>query len=388
MDAHSSFVYLSDNLPSWHASIDELAAHAAQKNTEFVSEYTRLVNQIRPKRKKSPSISSIHTRDEPSDDQSDTFSNSDAVPPPPDRVQVNPLEPGNKYLYGQARRKRKPGTSIRSGASGPQRFRSKNQVVVYYDGYLQERLDATVKSIGVARNNLRKGRTALAVARGFMLPSLTTRSTQRSSLLDDIRAPLTSRSTSALAPGKRTPVSSTTSTPTDEAVFLQVDKELETIQNLCETAAHQFLRDGDCKTELETIRQKFDDLLARANAIAESLKKVQDEHQEAAQSDKEHSDNTNGCTDSDGTLSSQPSLDVLSTPKLGPSADPSPLVINHTLDDMKSQAMFLSAPELAGGTGPPALMTDNIEVDDTSDQDSIVLDISHYRLTNPRRIRI
>ncbi|KAK4946836.1 hypothetical protein LTR10_014339 [Elasticomyces elasticus] len=332
MDAHSSFVYLLDNLPVWKTTITSLSAYAAQKNSEFVNEYSQLVNQIRPKRQKSASLTSIHTNDED-------------VPSLPNRVEINPLEAGNRYLYAQATKKRKPGTSVRSGASGPQKFRNKNQVIVYYDASLQEQLDSMVKLIGVGRNNLRKGKKVVD--------------------------------------RPQTPV------PDDESSFLLVDRELESIQSLCEIAAHQFLRDGDCSTELNSILQKLDAVLVQSTKTAESLKKFTDQQNETAQEETDSDVCTlvSDTTQSDTTLSSQSFLNRGPYIRSGLCKDSGPTLLNRTLEDMKAHELSLSAPEISDNNAP-GLLSDNIEVDDASDQSSIVVDITQYRLANPRRTRV
>lgn len=389
MDAHSSFVFLLENLPTWKASIDSLSAHTEQKHAEFVAEYARLVNQVKPKRRRSPSIASIHTVDDNETvgrHEDEATPTADSVPTPPNRVEINPLEAGNKYLYAQARRRRRPGTSIRSGASGPQKFRNKNQVVVYYDAYLQEQLDTMVKTIGVGRNNLRKGKNALVAAKGFSLPSLTARTGRNYPSLDSIRGTGSlSHSTSTLVSEKKMDDPTAQPPPDDEASFFLVDRELESIQSLCETAAHQFLRDGDCKTELDAIRQKFDDVFARATTVADSLKNSRQEHQHRSEACNDNLDNVHSCGASDATLSTRPSLDILHTPKIGGPMDRSHLMISHTLADMKSRGAFFNTQVTSGDN--PGLMTDNIEVDDASEQSSIVVDITQFRMTNPRRAR-
>ncbi|OCT44775.1 hypothetical protein CLCR_05988 [Cladophialophora carrionii] len=385
MDAHSSFVYLVDNLPKWRTTLDSLATHTAEKHAEFVAEYARLLKQARPKRKKTPSISSIHSTEEQAsiDDQAsgeENVDNTSSHGP----IEINPLEAGTRYLFAQARRKRKPGTSIRSGASGPQKFRNRNHVVVYYDSYLQKQLDAMVKEVGLGRNNLRKGKNALAAATGFQLPSLATLSGNgglASSAFDDFRPPNMSRSTSALLSVKKS-VTLSPQPPSNQASFIQADKELEQIQSLCETAAHQFLRDGDCKSELDTIRGRLDALLVQATRAAASLKKLQEE-QEAVHADSSASESHHE-TESRGTLSTQPSFDLLPPQKIAVAKTLHPPAISHPLDGLKPQG-FLSAPAVS--TLGHELANDTIEVDDSSDQESIVVDLSQYRLTNPRRIR-
>lgn len=386
-DAHSSFIYLVDNIPVWKSKVDALSDHAAKKTAEFAAEYGRIVNQTRPPRRKSPSMTSIHTMDDKTAQGSAAGSSAaDAGLSSPRRVEINPLEAGNRYLCALARRKRKSGNSIRSSASGPPKSRNKNQAVIHYDGYLQEQLDSLVKSIGLGRNQLRKGKNALAAARGFRLPTLALRCGHDYPSLDDIRSTIMSQRTRTLgkphgAPGQPAPDSDT--------AFLQVDKELEVIQSLCETAAHQFLRDGDCEGEFDNIRQKLDAVLAGASTAAESVKKLQQQTQETGTPDGPLDfDNVPSCTDSDTTLSSQSSLDFLQTPKFGASMDPNNTTIQHTLLEMKSRGAYFGAPVISNLQDHADLATDTIEVDDSSDQGSIDVDITHYRLACPRGTRV
>ena len=54
--------------------------------------------------------------------------------------------------------------------------------------------------------------------------------------------------------------------------FDEADKDLETTQNLCEVAAHQFLRDGDCRLEMDGMRSKIENCRAIAKREVERLK--------------------------------------------------------------------------------------------------------------------
>ena len=388
MSAHSSFVYLVENIPTWQREVNTLAYRAHVKNGEFAAEYTRLLNQVRPRRKKSPSISSINPKDLDLNHHPHASStlasnqDSDSSSVPLDRVEIDPFEAGNKYLYAQARRKRKPGASIRSGASGPQKFRNKNQVVVYYDGFLQDHLDNLVRMVGNGRNNLRKGKNSLVAARGFRLPGLSRTAIRDLGASVDPR----SRSVSASLTGKqKDDNSSDQDTPNFDTTFLQVDKELDSIQSLCEVAAHQFLRDGDCQTEMDLLKQKLKDLQVRAQTTADALLKFDIEQQSKKEtSDCSHSDITHA-SDSDLTLSTKPSLDFLHTPKLGIGALPA---TGHLLDNVKPKGGFYTAPGLSLSQDPPPLVADDIEVDDESEPDDFIVDIASYRLATARRTQV
>jgi DNA-binding transcriptional MocR family regulator len=74
-----------------------------------------------------------------------------------------------------------------------------------------------------------------------------------------------------------------------ETSFDFADKQLELAQSLCEAAAHQFLRSGDCSTELENIQQKFKLVLETAESEVERLleeKKLEEKKPEEKKSEE------------------------------------------------------------------------------------------------------
>jgi hypothetical protein len=389
MTAHQSFRFLVDNIPSWQDTVKAISDHTAKRHAEFVADFARIVSDSRPKRRKTPSVASIHDREDdrahpPSDlGQLDTSSSHTQSPSLPNRTEIDPFQPGNKYLYAHAIRKRKPGSSIRSGASGPQKFRNKNHVVVYYDGHVQEQLDTLVKTVGLGRANLRRGRTALAATKGFPLPVVSRTSGYQASM-DDMRTTMISRSTSAPVSTKKARALIGPSTSADESTFLQLDKELESVQSMCEVAAHQFLRDGDCQIEFDHILSKLDSISSQATSTAEMLERAEqhsldDERDSAIGSDM----------DSNPSLSTQPSLDFSKAPK--------PVLISSSaiksrFTDMKTHPVYSSAPQPPTDKTANVLTAETIEVDDSIDQgedddDDLLVDITSYRMANPRRAR-
>ena len=376
IDAVASFTYLTDNIPSWLEQLAALTKRTTEKHAEFVAEYTSVLTQIKrnPKRVKSPSLQSIHSKGDQSIDVPQVDPpNEDTLPQPPDPIDINPLEAGTKYLYAQAQKKRKPNSSIRSGASGPQKYRSKHQVIIYYDAHVQNELDAMVKAVGVARNNLRKGRNALNASRGFQLPTLSRKLDpfSLSPSLESIRAQAISRSSPALSGKYGLSTSSQGPANGDEACFTDTDKMLETIQGLYETAAHQFLRDGDCKKELETAKDELNTVLEKAKPTVEALK-------EKAKTDEEAGKQEADDSDSEITLCNKPSTEQLKIV----SSKTTPSVL-QTLDDVKTRNILPPPVEPL----PTAGMT--IEVDDDASDDGSVgeIDISQFRMTNARRLR-
>lgn len=347
MDALTSFVHLTDHLPEWIREITNLSTHASNKHSEFVADYSRILKGARPRRQKTSSIHSLHTNDDKTTEIPQIeMLHPEAVTSRPNLNEISPLEPGNQYLYAQARRKRKSRTSLQSGASGPQKFRNKQMVVIFYDSFLQEHLDGLVKSIGAARNNIRKGKMSRTLQRGLQLPKLDKRIENMYTPASIENLKTSSRSTKSLP--LETRIAKTQIESVDHVAFLQTDKDLEIAQTFCETAAHQFLRDGDCKLELDSALAKFLAVQKIALVTVEQLK-AEENRKEAPNLFEDEVQ-----TDSETTLCEKTSMEVISA-KIGPS-------LNEMLD---------SAPRFHGDN--------EIEVDDDSEASSILVDISKFR---------
>lgn len=363
MNATTSFVYLTDNLPKWIEQVKDLSTHVSKKHAEYAAECTRRLTYVRLKRERTPSLDSIHIQK----DEQLQPSPPQVIEPPsestpevstPTAPNISLLEASNKYLV-QAQRKRKSTTSLRSGASGPPKFRSKHKVVVYYDAHIQEQLDSLVKSIGGARNNLRKGKLSRSVNIGFQLPSLGRTSVYNSCGTPSFSGPKKLSTSTSLPTDPKSQLAS--HRPTGNEAFTNADKHLEAAQNLCETAAHQVLRDGDCAIELNNVVKSLENALDLAIATVAQLREEDAEQQEGeADLNQTHPDTTPSAD-----TSSPPSLTYSSTSKLVPSLD---------------EKMEFSSRALAITSG--GVM--EIEVDDSSDQQSIVVDISKFRSTRTR----
>jgi hypothetical protein len=365
MDATTSFVFLTDNLPKWIEQVKDLSAHASKKHAEYAEEYNRRLAHIKPKKDRTPSLESVHTHKDklfqpPPPQGVEPPSESTPEPPTANPLHISPLEAGNKYLLAQAQRKRKFGSSIRSGASGPQKFRSKHMVVIYYDAYLQEELETLVKSIGGARNNLRKGKLSRCATRGFQLPGLC-----RPPDHNTYGVPPPNDNKKPPIPSIRLPTDSKPQldnhTPSADEAFTNADKHLEAAQNLCETAAHQVLRDGDCTVELISVITKLESVLELAMATVAQL-----QEEDAGQREEGEQKQAEPPTISLADTSSPPSLNQSSTSKLVPS-------LNEKMD-LSPRALRVSS----GGVA-------EIEIDDDSDQESIVVDITKFRTARMAR---
>ena len=275
IDALASFVHLEESLPNLLERVVELAAHVKEKHAEFAAEYERLLEHARPKRQRqrTPSLQSIHSDDECSLAE---IPSSPIVPAHKNEIDertsmaqqnISPLDPENRYLFANSRRKRKPGSSIKSGASGPSKSRNKHAVIIYYDSHAQEVLESMVKSIGVARNNLRKGKMSHSLNRGLRLPAF-----DKINSLSGV--PLAKK---PLVPRARPQSPIIDDKDSIGQAFDIVDVSLEAAQTQCEKAAHQFLRDGDCQIELRKVTSNFTAALDLAKSTTETLRKEQEE---------------------------------------------------------------------------------------------------------------
>lgn len=274
MDALSSFVFLTENVPTWLRDIEALSDHTTQKHSEFKSEYSRLVDHIRPRKIKSPSLRSIHGS------ETERPGSRGAASTKRSSLEVSPLEAGNRHLFAAARRRTKKATSsIRSGASGPQKFRSRHMVVVQYDGHTQTVLEGMVRNVGAARNNLRKGKQSRELSLGLELPAFKRRPEIDQDSHDifglTLKDPTRMRYPSPLNP-KIDLLPTTGDEKKGTVVFEEADKELEKAKSLCEAAAHQFLRDGDCSVEIQGLKDAFSSVLEMANKEERKLREEEE----------------------------------------------------------------------------------------------------------------
>ena len=296
MDSMQSFTFLTENLPQWIVQVDELSVRVAERYSEFAK--LSHAPETRPPNKRNVSMESIR----PNDNTRDT----DLLPQTPETSQTPPIlqasqilrtsrqppiDPKNKSLFQDARRKRKPRPeSILSGASGPARYRLRSSLIVYYDSAIQEAFEALVRNIGSARNNLRKGKTTVSFKHrmsslGMGLPSSLSRA-QRASDFITLGEKLAQPKSMALDNRD------STTRPDPLAAFDRADKVLETAQSLCEVAAHQFLREGDCSAELEGTRERFESCLKVAEQEVERLRKeeqdgIRDQTEEEEEQEEE-----------------------------------------------------------------------------------------------------
>ncbi|KAL6719095.1 hypothetical protein ACLMJK_003330 [Lecanora helva] len=338
-----SFTHLIDNVPVWLARLDNLTVQVAEQNARFI-QVSQHSEQLRKKNNSTESLRPINDNL----DEGNVVPNDVYAPPDPSyRCLAHASRPkvaaNHALIAAEIRRKRKPGSND-SHASGHARYRTKSMVIVYYDSAIQDAFDSLVRSIAGARNTLRKGKISASFK------------TRLETL--GVEDPCSGATVFKMTGSKMI----TPSLPADRfgpdrlkkgdrSCFEDADQDLETAQNLCEVAAHQFLRDGDCRPEIDGTRKKFQHCLEVAKKEIEQLQAEEPE----------------------GT----PREPKKEPPKVARVEKPAevPVVLDYMDEKMESkmQPEPLKQINLAG--------TGTIEIDEGSDSESVQIDLSTVRRT-------
>jgi hypothetical protein len=305
---------------------------------------------------------------------------------------ISLLDPANKYLFANARRrKRRQGTSIRSGAAAASNFRSQSKVIIYYDSSLQLAFDSLVKNIAAARNHLQKSKLARVLEHSVRLkPSASFSSSSRaatnngrtrSSVLPESTRALRNVVTLATPPSPRHE-----NIPGPAVTFDEVGDYLDIAQAQCETAAHQFLRDGDCIPEINRIRVAFEKALRVSKEQVEVLKKEKEEdeelrrQQQQQEQEQEQDDEVATLKEVDEEAEERRMEEDADAGSDSTAADHSPH--NHRVVHKVSEK--LTSTTATAVAGVDAGHTDEIEVDSEEDDDAaaaFTIDISAFRTT-------
>ncbi|KAL2177629.1 uncharacterized protein P884DRAFT_199401 [Thermothelomyces heterothallicus CBS 202.75] len=229
---------------------------------------------------------------------------------------------------GQARaramlRKRQRTDSIISAEGATPKYRSRSMIIVYYDSYVQLFFEELVKFVSGGRNMMRKAKMAAKVAQIKRLAELEAPDEQ-----DD--APSTAPTTTTAAapapssqpieaaeenkpamhyvstrrmgagPGGRAmranmygrvgaggrvmragagpaPMLGADGKDAAPDVYDELDKGLEYVQSMCEHAAHQFLRDGECGEEVANIKRRLAETKELADKEMERIRREEPE---------------------------------------------------------------------------------------------------------------
>lgn len=245
-DIQTSFAFLHDNIPRWLQDVAAIETNMVA----LQSQLSRVpVSRAYPFKKRSGSVESI--REEPP--------------------------------ASAAGQKRKEPSLLSAHPSGPSKLRSRTMVVVHYDGHIQASLELLVRAIGTGRNMLRKAKMAAKMeAMAAMAASSSDDDDDDDNDNDNdesnaIMAKIGYRHrglSSMRTRGMMRMTERTSSTSLER--FDTADKALEEAQALCERAAHQSLREGDCRKELNGVRGFFNEVaeLAKTEVARHAAQKL------------------------------------------------------------------------------------------------------------------
>lgn len=232
---------------------------------------------------------------------------------------------------GAALRKRKT-ASLASNESIAPKYRTRSMIIVYYDSAVQTAFEELVKFVSGSRNSMRKGKMAAKMAEmkraaemevgeddddddegsddlisnranlvaaqknvsisrqgeSFASNAIGAADSDNLHAADMAIPKLRFVSTRQMGPSRDSSASKDNLSSTLSVgllrgyrraggdapdIFDALDKGLEWCQGQCEHAAHQFLRDGECSTEIENIKRKLAEVKETAEKEIEKLKK-------------------------------------------------------------------------------------------------------------------
>ncbi|KAJ5670508.1 uncharacterized protein N7477_005871 [Penicillium maclennaniae] len=252
MDALGAFSHLQSNLPAWVTRVSELAAHTSAKHIEYSEAYRRHAT-YKPRRRKNSSARSIRTHD--------LVPIAQRQGPIPEAVETSKTVQETTETFQQAGRKRSADEASSIGSDERHGLVStRHNVIIEYDGHTQKVLEEVVRDIGIARNNIRRGKMSLmprtAYRAGLLNKTVNIGTNNQPgsapSSLSGLSCVRSTRTTGGLVG-----VTGTATSIQKESPFDYVDKQLELAHGLCETAAYQVLRSGDCGTELDGVEEKL-----------------------------------------------------------------------------------------------------------------------------------
>lgn len=244
-EALKSLTDLLETVPSWITKLEGILQSLKERQQEILFANQPAGTPVALSRKLSKSSSllskpSVHSEDEQHDrtGAEETRYEDQAL-----RSQLPHMTPSDALRLAQRKRKT---VSALSDVSGRPKFRSRATVIVYYDGDIQKQFESLVRTIGANRNALRKGKI---VAKVDKLSRTSSGSSSEASSSEEQVPIRPSKLPYVTTRAVQVMDSSMGKDSTTEA-FEKLDTLLEKAQALCEKAAHQVLRDGDCALEM------------------------------------------------------------------------------------------------------------------------------------------
>ncbi|KAI9759754.1 MAG: hypothetical protein M4579_002139 [Chaenotheca gracillima] len=240
-----SLGFITEKTPQWILQLDELSSKIASCKIELSELSDLTAHRLRAKNGSTESLRPGMTNEADPEHQ--------AFEMEPSQMLANAA----KQQHAQMLRRKRKTTSF-SSESEPA-FRTRSMIIIRYDSQVQDGFAQIVREIGTARNHMRKARMNESIAeRVRQMPALGGDDSPfgGGALAGRLAFTRTSRSRAGGSAGGPS---------TQQNAYDLIDKSLENALSLCEQAAHQSLRDGDCAVEIQTIK----DRMREASKLAE-----------------------------------------------------------------------------------------------------------------------
>ncbi|CAL3962851.1 unnamed protein product [Diplocarpon coronariae] len=253
-----------------------------------------------------------------------TPSPSDANSPSHGALPRKPSQntPAAQRRTGPAVLRKRKTESVGSGESIVPKYRTRSMIIVYYDSAVQTAFEELVKFVSGSRNSMRKGKMAAKMAEMRRAAQLEIGDDDDDDAQDDFGSGAVNNGHNLLVAQKDSGVRQqgdslavgpepdcgpdmelpklkfvstrqmgpSRATPKPDSyggtlgllggyrraggdIFESLDKGLDWVQVQCEHAAHQFLREGECSSEITSIKRKLDGVKEAAEKEIEKLKK-------------------------------------------------------------------------------------------------------------------
>ncbi|KAL1588011.1 hypothetical protein WHR41_03239 [Cladosporium halotolerans] len=288
-DALNSFTSLLEKAPVWIADLQNILDNATNRQNELLSANQPAHSHTSLPRKKSKTSSLKSKRSKDVKHEEDlTASHTDGVQtetPTPTLLRPQLPHMTDSDALRLSQRKRKTFSACSRDQTAPSKYRSRGLAVVYYDGDVQKRFADLVRDFNGCRNDIRRSKLSAKVDSLARSGSSSSESggggsdgeetTKDFDTFDHKTARMMMQEVKA---AKR---------PSGSEVLDKVDGFLEKAQSLCEHAAHQVLRDGDCALEVRQAKEKLEQAKTSAERDLPELKRLAEEAEERRKSDGE-----------------------------------------------------------------------------------------------------
>lgn len=374
IDPLHSFTHLVDNVPQWLVKLDELSVQCDEQYERFYK-LTKNGHFKLTRKKKHDSTESLRGKGvvefSPLLPQADIEEETNGMTHQADDRSRASQSHAAMVASMEQTRKRKPASDF-SAASGANRYRTKSMIVVYYDSAIQEGFEGIVRHIANARSTLRKGRTTATFQSRMAAMDFAMGNDSPLGDALDPKSVVASFARPRMAAGAA-------SEKQKYKTFDEADRDLEEAQNLSEKAAHQFLRDGNSKAEIEGIKRRFKAVQALAMKEAQRLKAA-NTSSSAIESKTEASERSTG-----KKIEPDPPPAKFQYPSIVENGSPSPVKAEFP---PPSPSRNNGVPPLSNGSTKQLnfVAAGMIEVDDAaSDASSVKIDIAAIRRVTARR---